>query len=790
MKYPRAIYLVPALLLCLVACPMCSADITIDQIAFHKNFQSASGGTLFAFVRNTGSTAETIASATVNGAAPPTGFDGWSRFWPKTIAPGEVSTVSIGGIAAPYNEGTSVTVAVTTSGGSSASLTETLSTPTLRIGSVIASQDRTSVYVYLRNTDTTASYTVNQLFLNSDVTAQAVFVGGTTVAPNGVGVIKVAFGSALPMMAPLAVRVYADKSTGGSIALGSPVRLLEAWWTLGTWSSSAPDYANIPGTTHAGIQGAHQLQLDVTVNYNNWPSMNMMYNQYFMGTLNDIRLPDSAGRLPDVAQILPNINNPTVKAWFVKDEPDLDPSDETPTKMLNTSMVFWDNDPSHPSWMNMAQSTSYFARYAHICDIFSEDNYTMGGITAAETLKRNCEPTRMWVWSTLDNTTFSRRRYDFEINRQFWGQVMYGTKGVTWFKFGAAPGDDWATRYPVAVNEANVVTRQLSQIRNLVLYSEVSDSVSISSNPAGKARARALVGENHVVVVLLNDNYTTTTMSNTTGTFSLPIPSWISVDQVLQVTDSGTTPVAYTLNSGVMTIDFGTLGKRMQTYVIGLTDTEAPYTTAGMNIAEVKTTTDYVLSWKEPFDNWGVKGYKVYADGIEIGDTRFPLYEVQNLANQESAQFTVKAYDAAGNIGPESVAVKYCMWPFSQDGYPDAWVPVNQITNQVVSNGLMDFNITGGDPFIHGPITQIDASQRKYFRVKMRNASSATVGELLWLRTDDPLWGGSKYASFTVTPNTTDVRTYTVNLSANAAWTGTITQIRLDPVAGPSSGRI
>ena len=167
----------------------------------------------------------------------------WWRAWPYTLQPGEVATVLIHGNTSntantPIGEDATVSIDVLVDGGAvGASATGVvLTTSTLRIGNVMPSPDWMTVTIYLRNLDT-AACTINNVFLNTEVTSQCTFVSGTTVAANGVGIIEVPFATARRVLTPYSVRIIATKTTAGDKSVAAPVRLLDPWFYIGTWSS-------------------------------------------------------------------------------------------------------------------------------------------------------------------------------------------------------------------------------------------------------------------------------------------------------------------------------------------------------------------------------------------------------------------------------------------------------------------------------------------------------------------------------------------------------------------------
>ncbi len=791
----------------LIAMPS-HAALVIEQISFHasthsqtytENYPVDNGGAMFVFVRNTGAAPVTLSQVTINGTSVQELQSGgsvlWHRTWPPELPPGGVSTVTVKATGPPLTEGATVTVGVASSGGQQASATATLATPKLRIGSVIPSQDWRTIHVFLRNLDTVA-HTVTALFLNGDVTAQTSFAGGPVIPPNSVGIARVTLPAPAAPLTPLAVRVIAQRSGGGQVEVGAPVRLVEPWFPLGTWSSSMPE-------TDPGQVVARQAQLDTVVGSNIWPLIREMNARHFIRSLNIINTGDP--KYPDPAQAAANIGNPDIRAWYLRDEPDINGVPVIQIKEGND--ILW-ADPTHPSFLNLT-TTRAFNSYGHIPDIIGVDHYVMfapnnipgTGITRharleeaiefSELLKLNTEPKLMWNWSQLAASVWSRQPLTWGVNYQFWANVMTGAKGILWFVL--QPGTP--SNYPAQYQEALKLTRQFSQIRGLCLYGESIPNLSFSTS---KALGRSIVGENAVVAIVLNNNYTVSgfpwasnySISPLSGTVTVPVPDWVPIEQVYRVTEDGKAAAPHTVNPDrTVTIEFS-MHQEMQVFVIGRNDTSPPAAPSRVNIAAYNGPASCRLSWLEPFDDFGVKGYRVYADGQEIADVRAPFAELTDLPSPSTTELTVRAYDAAGNLSEPSAPVRWLTWRFEMPGYYEGWDMANHVASPAVQDGVLAFDIGGNDPFIISPAISVDASQTRYLRVRMRNSSVATLGQVFFTTEADQVWSESKSVTFPLFPNDVGFTEYFVNLGANPLWTGTVTRLRLDPVANASTGRI
>jgi chitinase len=59
------------------------------------------------------------------------------------------------------------------------------------------------------------------------------------------------------------------------------------------------------------------------------------------------------------------------------------------------------------------------------------------------------------------------------------------------------------------------------------------------------------------------------------------------------------------------------------------------------------------LNWNASTDNVRVSGYRVFRNGVQIGDVSGTSYS-DHSAPKGTVTYTVKAYDAAGNVSAAS----------------------------------------------------------------------------------------------------------------------------------------
>ena len=63
------------------------------------------------------------------------------------------------------------------------------------------------------------------------------------------------------------------------------------------------------------------------------------------------------------------------------------------------------------------------------------------------------------------------------------------------------------------------------------------------------------------------------------------------------------------------------------------------------------------LDWNTSTDNVKVTGYFVYRNGVQIGDISGASYSDRSAPPKTTVVYTVKAYDAAGNVSAASNAI-------------------------------------------------------------------------------------------------------------------------------------
>jgi chitodextrinase len=108
-------------------------------------------------------------------------------------------------------------------------------------------------------------------------------------------------------------------------------------------------------------------------------------------------------------------------------------------------------------------------------------------------------------------------------------------------------------------------------------------------------------------------------------------------------------------------------------------DTVAPSTPSNLS-SPSQTANSVALSWTASTDNVGVTGYQVFRGGTQIGTSTTTGYTDTALTPATQYTYTVKAYDAAGNVSPASAALTVSTPPAATPGSYEAEAPGNTLT--------------------------------------------------------------------------------------------------------------
>lgn len=178
-------------------------------------------------------------------------------------------------------------------------------------------------------------------------------------------------------------------------------------------------------------------------------------------------------------------------------------------------------------------------------------------------------------------------------------------------------------------------------------------------------------------------------------------------------------------------------------------------------------------------------GYSTHLDGIAVASGDVIRFEVGNGGAGDDQYDTVSwaptvAYTGStGVTGGETFAYD---WGFGSS--TEGWTNGNQIS-QSANGGINTLTISGSDPWMYSPGSLgIDASRYKWVKIRMKNnTSGANIAEVFFTTAADGTFTQAKSTSAVTTGSDADYKEYVFDFSGVAGWTGTITQLRFDPIA-------
>jgi hypothetical protein len=749
-----------------------SADAQISitaQTSYHKaSFGSIygtlesgtadNGGLITLFVKNNGTAADSLTEVTVSmgGITDTLGYAVW---WPLEMTPGGTTSVLLKGIASPFAEGETVTIEATTALGHTAQQTFINSTPKLRLANIMPSRELNALWVYLRN-DGTSDAVFNGLDLNDGELLPGnpvleIIGNNTTIKPGAVCILKIqTLPGQLYPLAPIRLNVrYTSENVQKNVSTFQ--RLVPAEFPIGTWHSPLAN-----NNEEEGRKRIRRLSITSVFGPNDLSDMTDNLPEYYMKvvreadfSVNGVFTPQNAAQY--VSQ---NSNNPVFHYWNVDDEPDL--NNKPIAEEIIKNKTYWLSDANTPSYVNLA-SQKNFQRYGFFTDVVSMDHYSDDGppnvipfpywyttegsvreaIEYTEQLKKNTEPKRMNSWSQLISNAFSNQAEPFVINFQFWAHVSAGAKGIHFFT--AKPNH--VDENPSLWNESEKLARQLNGIKNLCLYGEPWNGVTVNS---GNIIAKSMAGPDAMVITLLNNtiDYTvvnvinhnwTASISSTPFDIQFTVPEWIPLEKFYETDANGRFDInTITQVSGRTYRITGTMGENSKVFVIGKNDTEAPQAITEINVSEEITPSDFTLSWNEPADNFGVKGYYIKAGSQIIDSVQVPIWESDNTVNGcNVAEWSVIPYDDARNMGqPALITID---WSGFGSGTPA--ITAQPSAQTVMAGTDAVFSVTGADATSIVYQWQSETGNGTWFNLQNGNGFSGVYTPTLTVAASAPL---------------------------------------------------
>lgn len=635
------------------------------------------GGVLYLFVDNLGVLSDSITQVELQDSSGVVSNPyGWYA-WPGVMrAENQMFTgITIKGIEAPLTSGSYCKVIVTSALGAVDSIEiSALSAPGLHLANIIPAQDGNSVFIYVRNdggvdVEIDSIYFNTALFAADDVTVQ--FSGVNLIKPGEIQIIRL-YGDVTyiePSLAALRI-VYHNLPSMVKQYTAAAVRCVHPQFHLGSWHSSGFEWANEYGRKRLRTLGVEMLQ-----GPGNYFEMSDGFNRYHMQTLIEPYFGDPFDATIGIPFIQQLADSAMIAAWSVDDEPDLNGKDID--EQIEKALTYMRYDTNTAVYINLAVQHK-FQRYGFYADIVGMDHYAapsapniipltwipvIGRTGEAREayeymmyLKRNTEPRRNWSWVQFAAGTWDVQPEPEAVNYQFWAQIMAGSKGLEMFTATSETQDI----FPEQWSEGIRLMKEFKQIRNVALYGEPFGFVSPSHT---QVLAGSLTGPKSMTVIAVNNSLTfsgdilsgfTTSWSEIPYSIDVYVPDWIARDDIYMVTEIGKSyDITFEeIATNIVRITPATpLNNRSHTFYIGPQDTTPPEKLSGLLVAYYADSANYTLSWKEPFDNVGVQGYRIYYNHVLVAQVTGLVYDVVDQSLNCSAYWKVEPYDNSGNVG-------------------------------------------------------------------------------------------------------------------------------------------
>jgi hypothetical protein len=198
-------------------------------------------------------------------------------------------------------------------------------------------------------------------------------------------------------------------------------------------------------------------------------------------------------------------------------------------------------------------------------------------------------------------------------------------------------------------------------------------------------------------------------------------------------------------------------------------------------------------------NNWARKlgPYQILVPDWQHGNCPIGTISDNRYSNAPNTQFfggdgNVTQVKLSGNknIGQsESEATTTKLWKFDSEGNLKGWRIGNGLSRLQVSSGRLEGTINGGDPSILSPEgLGVPISAKTSVRIVMKNATKGAFGQIYFITDSDLIWDEGKHRDFWLYPEEGGYKTYDLDMSLVAGWTGILKMLRLDPEEGVSKG--
>ena len=174
--------------------------------------------------------------------------------------------------------------------------------------------------------------------------------------------------------------------------------------------------------------------------------------------------------------------------------------------------------------------------------------------------------------------------------------------------------------------------------------------------------------------------------------------------------------------------------------------------------------------------------HRHYPDSVEVDE----LLEHRTRVNGD---YETLGWATVLMFGAGDVADSVGHWGWDRDARDLGWQIRKSLAGSI-DGGSWHLTVTGADPAVVSPDNLgLDTTRYRRLKLRLRNASAATSGNVYFLTDQSPDLGANA-VGFALTPDDPVDRDYVVDLAAHPNDRGKLTSLRIDLVEGVVAGRI
>ena len=186
------------------------------------------------------------------------------------------------------------------------------------------------------------------------------------------------------------------------------------------------------------------------------------------------------------------------------------------------------------------------------------------------------------------------------------------------------------------------------------------------------------------------------------------------------------------------------------------------------------------------YESWKgmITALRIDVPAWTTGDFEIDSFRLEgDFIDQSQQKFELPAL---GDTPGDAVYKDDCIsWNFNSNSHSDGWVFSKDFANLVVSDGSVFVDVIGDNAAMR-PNTplKIKAEDFNTINIKMKNKTSATKAKLYFTTDKDKEYSEPKCYEFDIKPNDTVGTKYTIDMTSNPLWSGTIDNIQIKTEGG------